>query len=76
LTPREIEVADRFADGLTSNQIGEEFGISPKTVDVHRSNIKIKLGVKSTVNIVRIVLVRRLVDAFDVIAKKEAKRRV
>jgi DNA-binding CsgD family transcriptional regulator len=75
LTPREIEVADKFADGLTSDQIGEEFGISPKTVDVHRSNIKVKLGVKSTVDVVRVVLLRRLVDAFDVIAKKDAKRR-
>ena len=65
LTPRELEVAGRFADGLDARQIGAELGISPKTVDIHRGNIKIKLGVKSTVNIVRIVLLLRLVDALS-----------
>jgi DNA-binding NarL/FixJ family response regulator len=64
LTPRESEVAGLFADGLNGHQIGAKLGISPKTVDIHRSKIKIKLGVKSTVDLVRFVLLKRLVDAF------------
>ena len=72
LTPREVDVAGKFAEGLNAHQIGEEFGISPKTVDIHRANIKTKLGVKSTVDIVRVVLLRRLVDALS----KKAGRRV
>jgi DNA-binding CsgD family transcriptional regulator len=71
LTPRETEIAGKFADGLDARHIGAELGISPKTVDIHRGNIKIKLGVKSTVNIVRVVLLRRLVDALS----KESGRR-
>jgi DNA-binding NarL/FixJ family response regulator len=71
LTPRELEVAGKFADGLDAHQIGAELGISPKTVDIHRGNIKTKLGVKSTVNLVRVVLLRRLVDA---LSKKAGRR--
>jgi DNA-binding CsgD family transcriptional regulator len=71
LTNRESEIAGKFAEGLDARQIGAELGISPKTVDIHRGNIKIKLGVKSTVNIVRVVLLRRLVDA---LSKKEERR--
>jgi two-component system, LuxR family, response regulator FixJ len=72
LTPRETEISGKFAEGLNTHQIGEELGISPKTVDIHRANIKTKLGVKSTVGIVRVVLLRRLVDALS----KESGRRV
>jgi DNA-binding NarL/FixJ family response regulator len=65
LTSREVEVAGKLAEGLNAHQIGEEFGISSKTVDIHRARIKTKLGVKSTVDIVRVVLLRRLVDALS-----------
>ena len=30
LTPREVEVAGKFAEGLNAHQIGEDFGISPR----------------------------------------------
>ena len=73
LTPRETEVADLFADGLTGHQIGSQLGISPKTVDIHRGKIKIKLGVKTTVNLVRFVLLKRLVDGLSKQAKKTAR---
>ena len=73
LTPRETEVADLFADGLNGHQIGSKLGISPKTVDIHRGKIKIKLGVKSTVDLVRCVLLR-LVDALEKTSKRTAQR--
>ena len=71
LTPRETEISGKFAEGLNAHQIADDFGISPKTIDIHRANIKTKLGVKSTVDIVRVVLLRRLVDA---LSKKEGRR--
>jgi DNA-binding NarL/FixJ family response regulator len=70
LTPRETEVADLFADGLTGHQIGDKLGISSKTVDIHRGKIKVKLGVKSTVNLVRVVLAKRLADGLAKQARK------
>jgi two-component system, LuxR family, response regulator FixJ len=73
LTPREVEVAGKFADGLDARQIADELAISPKTVDIHRGNFKTKLGVNSTVNLVRIVLLRRLVDAMTKVARRQAR---
>jgi len=56
LSPREREVLDLLMDGMSSRQIGEELGISKKTVEVHRSHIREKLGISSVAEIVRMVL--------------------
>jgi two-component system response regulator FixJ len=74
LTARELEVADAFANGLTSRRIGEQLGISPKTVDIHRGNIKIKLQAKTTVDVVRYVLLKRIVDSIRRGGKRAARR--
>ncbi|PQJ36408.1 hypothetical protein BSZ35_09755 [Salinibacter sp. 10B] len=49
LTIREREVVQMTAEGYTSREIGEQLGISPRTVEKHRENIKGKLGVRSIV---------------------------
>lgn len=43
LTPREREVLQRVAEGQTNRQIASELGLSPKTVDTHRSSLMRKL---------------------------------
>jgi len=48
LTKREISVAHLIRRGLTTEDIGNELHISPKTVRVHRSNLKHKCGCKTT----------------------------
>lgn len=48
LTPREVSVANLVRQGLTTDEIGMELSISPKTVRVHRSNLKRKCGCKTT----------------------------
>ena len=60
LTSRERDILGHVVQGELSKNIGAHFGISGKTVDVHRSNINRKLGVDGTVQ-----LVRRLHD-FDI----------
>jgi DNA-binding CsgD family transcriptional regulator len=65
LTPRENEVANLLADGLEPREIAAKLGISPTTVDVHRGKVKMKLGVKTTVNLVKYVIVKRLADAIE-----------
>jgi DNA-binding NarL/FixJ family response regulator len=47
LTPREREVAQLVADGLTNSELARRLYISPKTAAVHVSNILHKLGVSS-----------------------------
>ena len=47
LTPREIEILRRIADGATNKQVAEQVCISEKTVGRHLANIYAKLGVSS-----------------------------
>ncbi|MEM7335092.1 MAG: response regulator transcription factor [Chloroflexota bacterium] len=47
LTPREAEVMALTVRGLTSKQMADQLGLSKRTVDVHRANIKRKLNLNS-----------------------------
>ena len=53
ITERELEVLTRVADGATNAEIGEELGISPKTVARHRENIMAKLNLHSRTELVK-----------------------
>jgi RNA polymerase sigma factor (sigma-70 family) len=47
LTPRERDVLQLVVQGQASKEIAQNLGISPKTVEVHRSRLMKKLGVES-----------------------------
>ena len=47
LTARETEILYAIGGGLTTRDIAEKFGLSGRTVDVHRANVKRKLGCAS-----------------------------
>jgi HD-GYP domain-containing protein (c-di-GMP phosphodiesterase class II) len=47
LTPREVEVLELAARGLTTRQIGTRLGIAPKTAGNHIERIYDKIGVSS-----------------------------
>lgn len=47
LTPREREVLELVARGLSNREAAEELGLSPETVKMHRSHAYGKLGIKS-----------------------------
>ncbi len=53
LSPRQREVADLVAEGLTEAEIGARLGISRHTVKVHKSLIYRKLGVRNAVEMTR-----------------------
>ena len=56
LTARELEVLQLVAEGLTSRQIATRLGVSPKTAENHRANVKEKLGIHTTAGLVRFAL--------------------
>jgi DNA-binding CsgD family transcriptional regulator len=51
LTPREREVVDLVADGLTNIEIAARLFISKRTVESHVDHIKRKLGVASRIHV-------------------------
>lgn len=59
LSPREVDVLERLVAGRSAKQIAAELGISSKTIDNHRARILEKMGVESTVELVRLILSQR-----------------
>jgi len=53
---REREVIDHVAAGLQNKQIASGLGIVEKTVKVHRARDLAKLGIRSTAQLVRLVV--------------------
>ncbi len=54
LTPRERDVIDGLAKGLPNKTIAYDLGISPRTVEIHRANLMVKLGVRNLSEALRI----------------------
>ena len=53
LSPREAEVLDAMADGLSNKEIGAALGISPRTVEIHRASLLSKLDARSSAQALR-----------------------
>ncbi|MCD1646506.1 response regulator [Marinobacter adhaerens] len=56
LTERQREVLAGIAEGLSSRQIAEKLGVSVKTIESHRSQMMHRLGLNSSVELVRFAL--------------------
>ncbi len=53
LTDREFEVFQLIGQGKGTREIAAELHLSPKTVDVHRSHLKEKLGLRDATALIR-----------------------
>jgi two-component system, LuxR family, response regulator FixJ len=62
LTPREIQVAGLMSTGKRNQQIAEELGISPKTLDIHRANLMQKLEARTTADVANLVNLIRFAE--------------
>lgn len=60
LTPREREVMDLVLDGKPNKTIATELGLSPKTVEVHRSRVMAKMQCSSLAALLQSVLSYRM----------------
>lgn len=52
LSPREREIMTLTISGLTSKQVAQKLGISPRTVEVHRTHIMHKMGAANVAELV------------------------
>lgn len=62
LTRREREVLSGVASGLSNRLIGQRLCISPRTVEIHRSNMLNKMGAHHTSEAIRIAIEAALVS--------------
>jgi FixJ family two-component response regulator len=56
LTVREREVMEHAAKGMHAKEIAAALGISPRTVEVHKTRLMAKLGVRNVAELVRFAL--------------------
>ncbi len=56
LTPRERDVLHQIVSGATNKEIARDFGISPRTVDVHRQKVMMKMKASSFAELVRMAV--------------------
>jgi DNA-binding NarL/FixJ family response regulator len=63
LTERQKEILVLLAGGLSSKEIGQQLGLSPKTVDVHRARIMERLALRDVASLTRYAVRRGLVKA-------------
>ncbi len=61
LTSREQTILSLLAAGMSNKEMARELNISTRTVETHRCNIKNKLGIKTTSNLIRYAIDARLV---------------
>jgi FixJ family two-component response regulator len=59
LTKREGEVLAQLVTGASSKEAAAQLGISPRTIEIHRTHIMGKLGAKNIADLVRIVMSER-----------------
>ncbi|TXD78330.1 response regulator transcription factor, partial [Ralstonia pseudosolanacearum] len=52
-TPRERDILDGVAQGWSNKRIADELGLSVRTVESHRLNLKRKLGIEGQAELVK-----------------------
>jgi two-component system response regulator NreC len=65
LTIRERQVLSLIAEGLTNKQVGQQLGISHRTVARHRDNITQKLNLSSRAELTRYAIQMGLISLSD-----------
>jgi DNA-binding CsgD family transcriptional regulator len=61
LTPREREVLQLIAEGLSTQEIAGLLHVSVKTVQTHRAHLQDKLDIHSTAQLTRYAISRGLI---------------
>jgi DNA-binding NarL/FixJ family response regulator len=63
LTPREVEIIRRLAEGKANKAIAADLGITTRTAETHRANIMLKLGVHSLAELIHYAIRHKIFSA-------------
>jgi DNA-binding NarL/FixJ family response regulator len=63
LTPREVEIIRRLAEGKANKVIATDLGITTRTVETHRAKIMLKLGVHSLAELIHYAIRHKIFSA-------------
>ncbi len=61
ISPREKEIVKLIADGHTTQEIAEKLYLSKHTIESHRKNILLKLGLKNSAGLVKYAIHKGLI---------------
>jgi two-component system response regulator FixJ len=56
LTPREREIMNQLVRGRSNKDIARDFDISPRTVEIHRGRVMVKMRARNLAELVRMVI--------------------
>ena len=62
LTVREIEILKLYVGGFINKEISDQLDISIRTVETHKNHIMRKLGLRSTVEMVKFAIKNKIVE--------------
>jgi DNA-binding NarL/FixJ family response regulator len=62
LSQRETEVLQLFCDGLANQEIADKLFISIRTVETHKTHIMQKLGLKTTVELIKYAIRNKIIE--------------
>lgn len=62
LSSREMEIFKLFAEGISNRTIADKLFISVRTVETHKNNIMKKIGLKTTVDLVKFAIKNNIIE--------------
>jgi len=62
LTPKEKQVLQLIMEEKSTKQIADDMHLSPKTIELHRSNLFLKTGAKNVAGLVKIAITQNILD--------------
>lgn len=65
LTPRQLQVLELAAQGLTNSELCDRLGLQPQTVKVHKANIVDRLDARSFIHAVTVAYDTGLISPFQ-----------
>ena len=65
LTPREQDILQRVAEGLSNREIADQLALSHKTVEAHRAKVMQKMAARTLSQLIRMAMTLNLLKPYD-----------